>query len=195
VAYSSELGEWVNRASQLRLTGASHATPSEIAAVHAGIWPRAEAVRVTCPRCYGSAYFRILRWLGSQSTPSTSTPTTMAEATQTSPKKYQFHQDTTSYRPFGSPVVYSNANLTDTIAGRILTADPSAEKLFKVNESVEVPPVALTLAEQTAELDKLKRDELDALYLSEVADSDPKAFANKGDLIASLLQVRATLKK
>ncbi|UOR06238.1 hypothetical protein MUN82_03880 [Hymenobacter aerilatus] len=186
---SSELGEWVLRARQLQLTGASHATPQEIAAVHAGLFPSAEAVCETCPRKYGPAYFRIIRWLSSQPT-STSTPTAMAEQA----RKYSFVSDDTSYRPFGSPSVYNNANLTDAVAERLIKADPAFEKLLKATEAPV--PTAPTIAEQTAELDKLKREELDALYTSEVPDSDPaKAFANKGELIAALVKYRATVQK
>lgn len=125
----------------------------------------------------------------------------------------RFKSETTQYFPFGIGVVYTNANLTDKIARRILKDDPDAARLFatlpgpapvkkeegeKASKKATKATTATTSDAHTTATDttvvlsdSLHRDELEAIYADEVKEGDPKAFANKGELIAAIEKFRA----
>ncbi|MCA8830280.1 hypothetical protein [Hymenobacter pini] len=195
-----EMDAWGQRAQQVKLLGLNRASAAEIGAVHAGLYPSAEAVRITCRKCVSDAFQAILRYLRTQSDTS---PTTSI-LPQTAMKQaltYRFADDKQTYRPHNSPTVYNNANLTDERVRTILKADPAAAAHFGISEEegqafvdagTQPEPTAEELrAEQFKQLDAITRVELDKLYVQEVPESDPKNFAKKEDLINSLLDFRA----
>ena len=116
------------RARQLVAAGPYDARASEIAAVHAAIYPERDAVCETCPRELGPAFFAIQRWAAQQGAAGDApfSPSFMSQP------QARFKSDTTVYTPHGLGVAYSNDNLTNKAARDILAADPDAADLFKV---------------------------------------------------------------
>ncbi|TGE07701.1 hypothetical protein [Hymenobacter fodinae] len=146
-------GEWVDRARQIKLAGLSRTESSELAAVHAALYPAAEPVRVSCYKCVAEAFQAILRYLRTTSTDSsTSFPTVMSTATPSAERKYSFTDKSKTYRPHNSPVVFSNENLTDARVAMILKADPAAAVHFGISEDEGQAFVA----EQAAAVEALK---------------------------------------
>ena len=155
--------EWLERARRLQSAGAFPLQPAEIAAVHANLFPSAEAVCQTCVSKLGDAWKRIAAWVRhhdptSDSHFSPSRPTPMAEQKKAA-SSYRFKDDNTTYREFGSPTVFSSANLTDADVERIVKADPDARVYFD------------GFAEEVAETPKLsglKKADLLAIYGQEI---------------------------
>ncbi|TGD80308.1 hypothetical protein [Hymenobacter wooponensis] len=200
---SQSKGEWVDRARQIKLAGLMRTDSAELAAVYAALYPTAEPVRVGCYKCVAEAFQAVLRYLRTAPTDSsTSFSAVMSTATPKVERKYSFVDTNKTYRPHNSPVVFSNANLTDKLIGSILKSDPAMAVHFGISEEEgqefveslnQTPPSAEEQrADAFKQLEGLKRDELEGFYSSEVTDGqDPKTFANKTELINALLDSRA----
>jgi hypothetical protein len=74
------------------------------------------------------------------------------------------------------------AKATGVTTGTAATTTPAP------NATTPATTPATTVVALTEDM---HRDELDQIYLDEVKEGDPKAFANKGDLIAALTEFRA----
>jgi hypothetical protein len=137
--------ELLDRAQQLVAAG-PHSAASEIAAVHAALYPDRDAVCQTCRGELGKAYYAIQRWVSQQASSSLFSSTDVKKHTTA-----RFHSDDLIYTPHGLGVAYSNANLTDKAARDILKADPDAAQHFAVlppEASDEEQAEALTASQQ-----------------------------------------------
>lgn len=200
--------EWLQRAGLLKQAGANGLQPAELAAVHAGLFPDAEAVRTGCRKCVLDAYQAVLRALrlAAESDSSLSTSFAMSK------NQARFLSDDTQYTAHNDITAYSNANLTDGVARRILASDPDAERLFETlpGEQEEEPGQSLSPNGNVMKIapvdedesdedespkvvlsDRMHRDELEAIYYAEVPEGDAKDYANKADLIAAIEAFRA----
>ncbi|TGE22831.1 hypothetical protein [Hymenobacter metallicola] len=125
--------QWAERARQIKLAGLSRTDSAELAAVHAGLYPTAEPVRVGCYKCLAEAFqaiLRAVRTLTDSPNPSFPAPTAMNKVD----RKYSFTDPKQTYRPHNSPVVFSNENLTDARVAMILKGDPAAAVHFGISE-------------------------------------------------------------
>ena len=177
--------ELLDRARALVAAGPYDARTSEIAAVHAALYPKRDAVCQTCPAELGRAYYAIKRWAAQQEAASTA-PSLSSFMKKNAPAR--FKSDTTIYTPHGLGVAYSNANLTDSAARAILKADPDAADLFEVlpAEADEEPttttaPASAPQADSTAtglseaDLDKLADKVAERLRAGMKATPTPSA--------------------
>lgn len=134
--------ELLERGRRLVASGPHSPNTSEIAEVHAALYPTRDAVCQTCPGELGRAYYAIQRWVNQQENSSTNSPSNVKKGTTA-----RFHSDSLIYTPHGLGIAYSNANLTDKAARDIIAADPDAAQHFAVlpaeaEESEDATPEA-----------------------------------------------------
>lgn len=185
-----EVGEWEIRAGRLKQAGAYAASPSEIVAVHAGLYPDAAPICNTgCPGAILTAYQSILRWIRLHATaqPLLSTSSTTMKKPQV---QARFKSDDTVYTPFGLGVAYSNANLTDKAARYILENDPDAEQYFAALPEDEEGDEDEDETEKPVRLSRANKETLLDYYRTELKQ-EPAEDATNEELRKAIADHRA----
>jgi hypothetical protein len=114
-------------------------------------------------------------------------------------KRYSLPKGST-YRPFGSPEVYTNENITDEIVESLIKAEPNVAKVFIDSQApvVTTPPTDPTGdpdGEKAIDLEKLTKKELAQKYAELTGKSIDPDKTNKSQLIIDVQKEIDALKK